>query len=535
MIRATPLCAACWFSTQPSSASGELTCGQGDALVERPGEFAPRNRWFGGPAEPEEPRDPRVVPDGPATTHLVVQPDHFDFAAEGLGGGGDLRQRPHLSGPHDLVFIEQEDGDVRDVDQFVDLTARPLPLFLLGEPVDPVFADAVCLVADDDVEFPGTTADVGIEVLEQSLDTLVSSTGVFPHGLGERFRARGVVNRQTSACELAEEAQRDDALPRAGPALHHDDRPGVRRTRAFDRVQDELVGDLLLVEEDELLSVLDFLRGQRQQRLGRPVFEVQELVTGRDVGDSSGAWIEERAQVVGELRVVVHREQPAVAVDLVVEERGHIRSAGVVQVRDTVHGPWALDKGGRVVGEVLAVAPYLLDGVQVPPGQAGHVQHLGQVELGLGPLLELHEDEGGLGGPRMDTAQDDIDPLTAVRQLVLQQDFGLPEASVRDLLQEDGQAPLPRVDLADPHPRPDDVSRLFLKPDVQVTGACFGKQITCAATDQSQWIPLDVRHRRTVSGAATEYSGARRAVIDKPSGSRVCGWGPSPLSGRDQM
>jgi hypothetical protein len=139
------------------------------------------------------------------------------------------------------------------------------------------------------------TADVGVEVLEQSFDPLVSAARVLPHGLGECFRARGVVHRQPPAGELAEEAQRDDALSRAGTAFHHHDRPGVCRARALDGVQDQLVGDLLLVEEDELFAVLDFPRGQRQQGLGRPVLEVQELVAGGEAGDPPGCRIQQRA------------------------------------------------------------------------------------------------------------------------------------------------------------------------------------------------------------------------------------------------
>ena len=73
-----------------------------------------------------------------------------------------------------------------------------------------------------------------------------------------------VQNRATLTSELAHQAQGDDALPRTWPTNNYDGRLGVLPVCPADRLLDNLVGDLLLVEQNELLAILDLVRRMLQ-------------------------------------------------------------------------------------------------------------------------------------------------------------------------------------------------------------------------------------------------------------------------------
>ena len=89
-------------------------------------------------------------------------------------------------------------------------------------------------------------------------------------------------NCPTLPTELAQERESDDALARAGASRDYYRCLGVRTARGAHSLQHQLVGNLLLVEQLELLAVSDFL-----SRVG------EELLAGRNLGS------EERVSCIG--------------------------------------------------------------------------------------------------------------------------------------------------------------------------------------------------------------------------------------------
>lgn len=67
--------------------------------------------------------------------------------------------------------------------------------------------------------------------------------------------------------------------------------------------------------------------------------------------------------------------------------------------------------------------------------------------LGVRPLLELHQHIRRLARLRVHTAQEGVDALRGVRQLVLQQHFNVPETSLLEVGQKWRKAQLPRTQL----------------------------------------------------------------------------------------
>ena len=86
------------------------------------------------------------------------------------------------------------------------------------------------------------------------------------------------------AGQLAQQRQRNDALPAAGAAGDDHRRLGVAPPGPLDRVQDEVVGVALLVEEDEHLAVLDLLGGDGEQLLRRRDAAGEQVVGVRCAG-----------------------------------------------------------------------------------------------------------------------------------------------------------------------------------------------------------------------------------------------------------
>jgi hypothetical protein len=418
------------------------------------------------PAQAEQAGHPRVVRGGTAAPQLVLQPDDFDSAAQRLGGSRDFAQRAHFAGSHGLVLVQQEDRHVRDVDQFVDLPVGSFSLFFPGVLVDALFADAMSFVADQNVQVTRLTLHVGVEVLEQAFCARTAVPGVPAHRLGEGFRSDGVLDRETAPGQLAEEAQGDDTLARARAAFddHDSVRPGG--PRAFDRLHHELVGHSLLVQQYELLAVLDLGGRMGQQRLGRPVNETEELVSGEPAGCGVAGHVEHRAKVVGKLGPVVHGEQPAMSAGRVLCQGGYVRAPGVVQIGHTVNGTRPADQRGGVVCEVLTVTAYLLGRVKEMSGETPDVDHLGQVELGFRPLLELNEHKTALVGAGMSSAEHHVDPLLAVGKLVLQKNLHLAEFGVDEIAEQNRQALPPGVHFAEPRTRAEDVAGLLAKAEV---------------------------------------------------------------------
>jgi len=93
------------------------------------------------------------------------------------------------------------------------------------------------------------------------------------------------------------------------------------------------------------------------------------------------------------------------------------------------------------VDQVLAVVADLDAGVQSRPGSVLDIdESFGLlVAGGVGPLLELDDDERVLAGLRVDAGQHGVDAPAGQRQLVLDQYFNLVQVGVGEVLGQDGQ------------------------------------------------------------------------------------------------
>src|SRR5690606_5263596 len=96
----------------------------------------------------EQPYDPAQVCVAAAAAELAVQRDDVAGDAPLRCCRLDVGHGAHLAGAYDLVLVEEEDGNVGDVDEFVDLRAAG-PQGGAGVAVGRGFPNSVCLVADE--------------------------------------------------------------------------------------------------------------------------------------------------------------------------------------------------------------------------------------------------------------------------------------------------------------------------------------------------------------------------------------------------
>jgi hypothetical protein len=169
-------------------------------------------------------RTPRVVVDPvhesvrARAAELRLKLELVDSGLLLLGCGPDERGAADLARANDLEVIDEEDSHLRDVEEFLDLG---LVGAVSAEAVVARLADAVGLVADEDVDLVALGLDVAVEVLELHLRAHADdSTDI----LGEGLRACCVLGVVAEFAELAHEVQGDDGLPGAGatPDEHHD-------------------------------------------------------------------------------------------------------------------------------------------------------------------------------------------------------------------------------------------------------------------------------------------------------------------------
>jgi hypothetical protein len=245
-----------------------------------------------------------------------------------------------------------------------------------------------------------------------------------------------------AAVELAEQRQRDDALPAAGAVGDDDDALVVAGPGLLDLVQNQVEGDPLLVEEDELLAPPDLLGD-----------DLHELLAGRDrglqqsVGDVAAVGrCEPAAEKVEELAAVAAGEEPAELVLRVVVELADLDVRGVVQVGGAgQHVGRPVERGGEVE-EVLAVGAHLGHRVQDRTAAVrGLKDEFGVVleEFGAGPLLQLEDDVGRAVSAGVAPGEDDVDPLAAQGELVLDEHLDLVQAGLQQVVGQDAQARVP--------------------------------------------------------------------------------------------
>jgi hypothetical protein len=120
-----------------------------------------------------------------------------------------------------------------------------------------------------------------------------------------------------------------------------------------------------------------------------------------------------------------------------------------VQVRDTGQRVIKISQRREEVGQVAAVPPYLLTGVEPRPAVRRHHTQIERVleQRGRAPLLELDHDVRRLSGARVHAAQHDVGALAGQRQLVLDQHLDRVEAALHQVGGQRVQAALPGPDL----------------------------------------------------------------------------------------
>lgn len=326
------------------------------------------------------------------------------------------------------MFVEEEDRYVCDIDEFVDL--RPAgAVFGAGVAVGRCLADAVGLVADQCAEAVLLGRHEAVEVLEEILHLTSPGSRHLPHRLSEGLRTGRVQGRNTPAVQLAEQLQSDDALARARTAGDDHDLLVVGLLRPPYRVEHETVGDLLFVEEDELLAFADLLGGDGHQLSGGHRRRAEKFVGGVCAGVPVA---EPGAEVVEELAPALPGEQLPVVVALDLAQPGHAELGGVVEEGHAADTLRATAQRSVEVDEVLAVPTYLLDGVQDGVGVGVDVAERGVVlvRLRLAPLLEFDDHVRRVPRARMYSGEDRVGALAVERQRVLEHDLHVPETGV---------------------------------------------------------------------------------------------------------
>ncbi|MET7876163.1 hypothetical protein ABZS52_04435 [Micromonospora profundi] len=112
-----------------------------------------------------------------------------------------------------------------------------------------------------------------------------------------------------------------------------------------------------------------------------------------------------------------------------------------------------LGENSEKVGEVLAVTLDLDPRMQSRAARVLHCHKVlsAVVRLDVGPLLQLHDDIGVLGGSRVDTGEHHVDPLAGQWKLVFDQHLDLAQTGVSEILPQHPEAARPRAALCRAH------------------------------------------------------------------------------------
>jgi hypothetical protein len=244
-----------------------------------------------------------------------------------------------------------------------------------------------------------------------------------------------------ASSQLTQQRQRDDALSASGAAGNDDDLLGVRTLSSPDGMQDKVVRHLLLVEQDELLTVLDLGRRHLEQLLGRAHGARQQTVAG------SGAAVRREliAQIFQKGASSALGKQPGSLGRGQSEEVVHIEIGRVVEVGDAAYRAAVPVQGSREVGDVIAITLHLEERMlQEAMHSLDHDQpFVVFVQLGLAPLLELDNDVRILAGPPVHAREHDVGPLAGERKLVFDQHLDLAETGLDEVMSQYREAALP--------------------------------------------------------------------------------------------
>ena len=186
------------------------------------------------------------------------------------------------------------------------------------------------------------------------------------------------------------------------------------------RVQHEVVGVPLLVEEGEHLAVLHLLRGEGEKLLRRRDPAVQQMIGGFC---SVGAGRETALQEVLELASTLAGEHPAVVVareaEEVVRRRSRSRCGGRRHRQPSAGRP----RGRGEAEEVVAVVPHLQGGVRHRPSVVLLDRERGcrsPRSASRGSTASARRRRRRAGRSRVRAGEDDVGALARQRQLVLE-------------------------------------------------------------------------------------------------------------------
>jgi hypothetical protein len=215
----------------------------------------PLNRTTGLKAEETE--DPMFVGTAPAAPELAVEIDMANNAPARVSSLVDGLDTSHLPGPHDLMLVDQEDGDPGCVDEFLHLASTaPLP-GVRALPRRPL-ANAVGFITDQDVQPVSFSTCEVEEITEEFWNSDVLSADDVPKSGSEGLRSGGVDNASPVPPEVSHQVQRNDAFTRTRTPGYHYDFLLVRLARQVRRPLHQTRRHLLLIHQEELTAV-DYL------------------------------------------------------------------------------------------------------------------------------------------------------------------------------------------------------------------------------------------------------------------------------------
>ena len=249
----------------------------------------------------------------------------------------------------------------------------------------------------------------------------------------------------------------------------------VAHGRAFHSVHDDPVGDLLLVEKDELFPFPDLLGRESHQLLARGDCRTEQQV--RCLGTGLGREVVPEELEPGAPLLPGEHSCPLILGTLT--QIPHRRLGRVVEIGGTSHEVFALPKRTDEVDHVVHVVLHLPRRMQHRMVTVGVDQDEVLVvghDTSAAPLLEFHHDEGRLAGAGVHTAQHRVGAFARQRQLVLDQDLHLIQVGIAQVAEQHRQGRLPAAHLCGRWAVSHIDQELLLQPGHRLTGEHLPQQ-----------------------------------------------------------
>jgi len=398
--------------------------------------------------EVEESHDPVDVQLASATSELGVEVNLVHVDTERLSVRFDVGDRSQFTGADDLELVEKKDGHTCGLEQFDDLWPSAITDFLLRVAVHTRLAHPVRFIEDEAVKVVRLGRHELVEVTEHLRDARVAPARHLPQRGREASRTGGMDDAPPLPSELTHERQGDHRLAAARATADDDGCLRVRLPRALDGVKHMLVGGALLVEENELLSLLHLVSRHREKLPTRFDLATEQRVSRVAAMGVRGKC---RGEKIDELRPTLAGEDSGHVVGRAKKQVGDAGVGGVVQICLPAEVVVVRGEERREIGEVLAIARHLQARMEVPTATVGRNGHQGVALLEprrLAPLLQLDHDVRRVTCAWVHTCEYDVGTTARQRQLVFEEHLDVVEARVAKILDERGQAGRPRFLLA---------------------------------------------------------------------------------------